>query len=151
MAHLTPHSQLHHHSHLREFTFAAAVGTAMIICMPALAIAAFLLRGIVISGLAVVIATIAIIGVCELVWPRLPARMRHALHEYAGPAAFGLAMVVCMPLLAVLAFVVQGTVAALLAAAAITVVALSCGAAVWRHIALARHHDHNAPTARNLH
>jgi len=151
MAHLTPHPHFHAHSHLREFTFAAAVGTAIIGCMPALAIAAFLLRGVVISGLAVIIATAAIIGVCELVWPRLPARMRYALHDYAGPAAFGLAMVICMPLLAVLAFVVQGTIAALVAAAVLTVAALTSGAAIWRRIALARHHVHSTPTVRDHH
>lgn len=130
MAHLKSSS-----NHLmRDYVGPTALGLAIVACMPILGIAAFVLRGVVVAVFAVMAAIAATVGVWHLIEPTLSPRSRVILREYAAPVAMGLAMVVCMPLLGVVAFVVQGTVGVILGVAgAIVAIVAIVRASVLNH------------------
>jgi hypothetical protein len=109
--------------------------------MPVLGIVALMLRGVLVAMVAVVIAIAATLGVWHAVEPTLNPRVAAALRDYAAPTAFGIAFVICMPLLGIVALVARGAVLALLAAA--IVIAATIG--LWRMIATHHHTDHPHP------
>lgn len=124
----------------RNYVGPAALALALVLCMPVLGAAAFVLRGIIVATIAVAIAASVTVWVWHLIEPTLGPRARWILRNYALPTAIGVAIVVCLPLLAVLAFVVQGTVAALLA----TGLVIFAGVEGWRAFIL----THRRPSTR---
>lgn len=119
---------------MRDYVWPGALGLAIVVCMPVLGLAAFLLRGVAVAVFAVVVAIATMVGIWHLIEPTLSPRWRMILREYAAPIALGVSVVVCMPLLAVVAFVVQGTVVALLAMGAVIVAIVG----LWHLVARAR-------------
>jgi hypothetical protein len=113
---------------MKDYAGSVALGTALALCMPLLGIAVLLLRGAVVAAAAVLVA----IGATALAWraiePSLSPRWRSVVCNYAFPTALAISLVVCMPILGIVAFVVRGTVLALLIAAGF-IVAVIAG---WR-------------------
>ena len=83
-----------------------------------------LMRGTLIAAFAVCVAIAVTIAAWHMIEPTLSPRWRHALRELA----LGVAMIVSLPLLAVVLFVMQGTVAALLIVAGVALFLIG----LWR-------------------
>lgn len=109
---------------IREYVAPTALGLGLVICMPVLGIAAILMRGTLIAAFAVCVAVGVTIAAWHMIEPTLSPRWRHAVRELA----LGVAMIVSLPLLAVVLFVMQGTVAALFAVAAVALTLVG----IWR-------------------
>lgn len=122
------HPRHHPDNHFAQFAVPAALGTTLAICMPLLGLVALLLRGAVVAAAAVAIGTAASVAIWRAVAPTLNPRVAALIHDYAAPAAVGVTLAVCLPLLGIIALVARGALFALLAAAAL--IALGVGA--WR-------------------
>ena len=119
------------HKLFREYVAPTALGLALVVCMPVLGIAAVLMRGTLIAAFAVCVAIAVTIAAWHMIEPTLSPRWRHALRELA----LGVAMIVSLPLLAVVLFVMQGTVAALLIVAGVALFLIG----LWRVFAASGH------------
>lgn len=127
MAHLgTPQNKL-----IREYVAPTALGLALVVCMPLLGIAAVMMRGTLIAAFAVCVAIGVTVAAWHMIEPTLSPRWRHAVRELA----IGVALIVSLPLLAVVLFVMQGTVSALLVVAAVALTLIG----LWRIFAAGSH------------
>ena len=111
-----------------------ALGIAFVVGMPIVAVVLFLLRGALAAGLAIVVFATAAVTTWHLVAPRLPLSWRQALEEYAAPTVIAIAIVACLPVVALLLFLVRGALLTSVAA----VIVIGCVLSLWRH--LTSHH-----------
>lgn len=114
-----------------EYAWAIALGLALVMCMPLLGIAALMLQGAVVAVIAVAIAAALVVGLWKLIEPKLSPGLRLVVRD----VALGVAMVASVPLLVVMMFVMQGTLAVLLAVAAVALVIVGA----WWIVAAGRH------------
>lgn len=128
MARITAHLRHHPASVMGQYAVPAALGAALTVCMPLLALAAFFLRGAVVAGVAVAIAVAATLAAWKVISPSLGPRVNAAVKDYAGPAAIGITLAVFFPLLGIVALVARGALFALLSAA----VVIALGLAAWK-------------------
>ncbi len=116
---------------VREYVGPVALGVAIAVCMPVLAIAVFLLRGVVVAAFGAAIVTIAALALWEGIEPKLSPGTRVVVRD----VAMGLALIAGVPLLVIAALVVQGTVVAVLPVAAVTLAIVG----LWQLLAAGRH------------
>jgi hypothetical protein len=112
MARLKPSSN----TVMREYVGPVALGVAMAVCMPLIGVAAFMMRGVLVGVVAAAIAAVVSVSAWHILEPSLSLKARAVLRTYAAPVGIAVAMLVSLPLLAVVGLVVQGTAAALAAA-----------------------------------
>ena len=118
-------------STVREYLEATTVAVAFVLCMPFIAIGAFLVRGLMAGAIILVLVFAGAIALWHWAEPRLTTACRAVVRD----VAVGTALLAGIPIIAVVAVTLGGVVAILL-----PIVAVALGVVgVWRIIGAGRH------------
>lgn len=132
---------------VRDMALAITCAAALVVSVPALAIVLFLLRGIAVAMIVLAAGGVCVVWLCREIAHGMPESWRAAIREYAAPTAFALSLVACMPAIAIVAFLLRGT----LMTAFVAVFLLALAAAAW-HVAvalrIAARHRHHGTSAK---